>query len=38
VALKARGVVFRQKRELLRSLWARFRIAPLSFFVAPHRA
>jgi len=38
VALKARGVVFTQKRELLESLWARFRIAPLSFFVAPHRA
>ena len=38
VALKARGVVFTQKRELLYGLWARFRIAPLSFFVAPHRA
>ncbi len=38
VALKARGVVFTQKRELLRRLWARLRVAPLSFFVAPHRA
>jgi site-specific recombinase len=38
VALKARGVVFTQKRELLRRLWARFRVAPLSFFVAPHSA
>ena len=38
VALKARGVVFTQKRELLRSLWARLRAAPLSFLVAPHRA
>jgi site-specific recombinase len=37
MALKARGVLFRQKRELLRCLWARFRVAPLSFFVAPHR-
>jgi site-specific recombinase len=34
-ALKARGVVFTQKRELLRRLWARFRLAPMSFFVAP---
>jgi len=31
-------VVFTQKRELLRRLWARFRVAPLSFFVAPHSA
>jgi site-specific recombinase len=38
VALKARGVVFRQKRELLALLWARFRAAPMSFFVAPHAA
>ena len=38
VALKARGVVFTQKRELLRRLWARLRGAPLSFFVAPNRA
>jgi site-specific recombinase len=37
MALKARGVLFRQKRELLRCLWERFRVAPLSFFVAPHR-
>lgn len=34
-ALKARGVVFTQKRELLRRLWARLRGAPLSFFAAP---
>jgi len=34
-ALKARGVVFTQKRELLQRLWARFRGAPLSFFAAP---
>jgi len=38
VALKARGVVFTQKRELLRSLWQRFRAAPLGIFVAPDRA
>lgn len=38
VALKARGVVFTQKRELLRSVRARLRAAPFSFFVAPHRA
>ncbi len=38
VALKARGVAFTQKRELLRRLWARLRAAPLSFFVAPQRA
>jgi site-specific recombinase len=38
VALKARGVVFRQRRELLRRLWARFRSAPLSFFLAPAEA
>lgn len=38
VALQARGVVFTQKRELLRCLWGRFRSAPLSFFVAPQRA
>ncbi len=38
VALKARGVVFTQTRELLRRLWARFRATPLSFFVAPHEA
>jgi site-specific recombinase len=37
VALKARGVVFTQKRELLRCLWGRLRDAPLSFFVAPQR-
>ena len=37
VALKARGVVFTQKRELLRRLWTRFRGAPMSFFVAPGR-
>ena len=37
VALKARGVVFTQRRELLRRLWARFRAAPQTFFVAPHR-
>jgi site-specific recombinase len=37
VALKARSVVFTQKRELLGQLWARFKGAPLSFFVAPHR-
>jgi len=35
VALKARGVVFTQKRELLRRLWSRLRSAPMSFFVAP---
>ncbi|MBK9243609.1 MAG: hypothetical protein IPM30_01925 [Burkholderiales bacterium] len=35
VALKARGVVFTQRRELLRRLWSRLRGAPLSFFVAP---
>jgi site-specific recombinase len=38
VALKARGVVFTQKRELLARLWSRFRHAPMSFFVAPDRA
>ncbi len=38
VALKARGVAFSQKRELLRRLWARFRAAPASFFVASQRA
>jgi site-specific recombinase len=38
VALKARGVVFTQKRELAGRLWARLRSQPLSFFVAPHRA
>jgi site-specific recombinase len=38
MALKARGVVFTQKRELLRRLWARFRLAPMSFFVAPRGA
>ena len=38
VALKARGVVFTQRRELLRCLWARFRATPLAFFVAPQRA
>ena len=38
VALKARGVVFTQKRELLRCLWWRFRAAPLSFFGAPAAA
>jgi site-specific recombinase len=38
VALKARGVVFTQKRELLARLWSRFRHAPMSFFVAPRRA
>lgn len=37
VALKSRAVVFTQTRELLRSLWARLRAAPLSVFVAPHR-
>ncbi len=37
VALKARGVVFTQKRELLARLWSRFRRAPMSFFVAPQR-
>jgi site-specific recombinase len=34
-ALKARGVVFTQKRELLQRLWARLRLAPMSFLVAP---
>jgi len=38
VALRARGVVFTQKRELLGRLWSRFRAAPMSFFVAPPRA
>ena len=38
VALKARGVVFTQKRELMARLWSRFRRAPMSFFVAPDRA
>ena len=38
VALRARGVVFTQKRELLLRLGVRFRGAPLSFFVAPERA
>ena len=38
VALKARGVVFTQKRELLGRLWARLRAAPLSFVVAPQGA
>ena len=37
VALKARGVVFTQRRELLARLWSRFRRAPMSFFVAPNR-
>jgi len=37
VALKARGVVFTQKRELMRCLWTRFRATPLAFFVAPQR-
>ncbi len=37
VALKARGVEFRQWRELLQRLWTRLRAAPLSFFVAPER-
>jgi site-specific recombinase len=37
VALKARGVEFRQRRELLQRLWTRLRAAPLSFFVAPER-
>jgi len=35
VALKARGVVFTQKRALMRRLWARFKATPAAFFVAP---
>jgi len=37
-SLKARGVVFTQKRELLQRLWARLRLAPMSFLVAPAKA
>jgi site-specific recombinase len=35
MALKARGIVFTQKRELLRHLGRRFRARPSAFFL-PH--
>jgi site-specific recombinase len=38
MALKARGVAFTQRRELLRALWRRFRADPVSFFVARRAA